>query len=68
MATMEVNNIFSKDFIVEGVLAYLDIEEIFTCCEVNKLWQSVGLSLLRKRLISVSVCCAPVSSPLQVSV
>ncbi|KAG0432703.1 hypothetical protein HPB47_020571 [Ixodes persulcatus] len=51
--------ILEKDFLVEKVLAYLDTEELFTCCEVNKLWQGVALSLLRKKLISVSVCCAP---------
>ncbi|XP_029846965.2 uncharacterized protein LOC8034654 [Ixodes scapularis] len=51
--------ILEKDFLVEKLLAYLDTEELFTCCEVNKLWQGVALSLLRKKLISVSVCCAP---------
>ncbi|XP_077484939.1 uncharacterized protein LOC144094944 [Amblyomma americanum] len=56
---MEVAHIATKDFVVENVLGFLDTEQLFTCAEVNRLWQSVALSLLRKKLISVSVCCAP---------
>ncbi|KAH7982755.1 hypothetical protein HPB52_006936 [Rhipicephalus sanguineus] len=54
---MDVGQVATKDFVVESVLEYLDTEELFTCAEVSRLWQSIALSLLRKKLISVSVCC-----------
>ncbi|KAL1420214.1 hypothetical protein MTO96_024436 [Rhipicephalus appendiculatus] len=54
---MDVGHVATKDFVVESVLEYLDTEELFACAEVNRLWQSIALSLLRKKLISVSVCC-----------
>ncbi|XP_070388139.1 uncharacterized protein [Dermacentor albipictus] len=54
---MDVSPIATKDFVVESVLEYLDTDELFACAEVNRLWQSIALSLLRKKLISVSVCC-----------
>ncbi|KAH7977865.1 hypothetical protein HPB49_003812 [Dermacentor silvarum] len=54
---MEVSDIANTDFVVENVLQYLDTEELFACAEVNRLWQSIALSLLRKKLVSVSVCC-----------
>ncbi|XP_070394159.1 uncharacterized protein [Dermacentor albipictus] len=58
---VDVSDIFGKQFVVESVLDYLRIEELFACAEVNRLWQSVALALLRKRLISVSICCSPES-------
>ncbi|XP_037568409.1 uncharacterized protein LOC119449309 [Dermacentor silvarum] len=58
-----VSGMFDKDFVVESVLNYMSTEELFTCAEVNRLWQSVALSLLRKKLISVSICCSPESDP-----
>lgn len=51
------SSVLESDFIVESVLKYLDVEDLFSCCETNKLWQSVGLKLLRKKLVSVSVGC-----------
>ncbi|KAL1439406.1 hypothetical protein MTO96_010225 [Rhipicephalus appendiculatus] len=48
-----------KYFLVESVLDLLETEELFACAEVNRLWQSAALSLLRRKLVSVSVCCAP---------
>ncbi|XP_075550268.1 uncharacterized protein LOC142583660 [Dermacentor variabilis] len=57
----DVSDFFGNDFVVESVFDYLDIEELFTCAEVNRLWQSVALALLRKKLISVSICCSPES-------
>ncbi|XP_072141379.1 uncharacterized protein [Dermacentor andersoni] len=62
-STMDVSEMFDKDFVVESVLEHLGTEELFTCAEVNRLWQSVALSLLRKKLISVSICCSPESEP-----
>lgn len=56
---MDIAHIAAKDFVVENVLRLLDTDELFACAEVNRLWQTVALSLLRKKLISVSVCCAP---------
>lgn len=58
---MKASDIFAKDFVVESVLDHLDTDDLFTCAEVNRLWQNVALSLLRKKLVSVSVCCAPES-------
>ncbi|XP_075550267.1 uncharacterized protein LOC142583659 [Dermacentor variabilis] len=52
-----VSDIFVKEFLGESVLDYLG----FACAAVNRQWQSVALSLLRKRLISVSICCSPES-------
>ncbi|KAL1469189.1 hypothetical protein MTO96_004904 [Rhipicephalus appendiculatus] len=46
-------------FLRRSVLDHLETEVLFECAEVNRLWQSVALSLLRRKLISVSVCCAP---------
>lgn len=60
---MAGSEIFEKDFIVESVLEYIDTEELFNCCEVNHLWYAVGLSLLRKKLVSVPVCCASETEP-----
>ncbi|XP_054926442.1 uncharacterized protein [Dermacentor andersoni] len=59
-SVVNVSDIFSDDF-VESVLDYLGTEELFACAEVNRLWQSVAMSLLRKRLICVSICCSPES-------
>ncbi|KAH8034757.1 hypothetical protein HPB51_002171 [Rhipicephalus microplus] len=59
---MEESPFACKGFLVERVLDHLETEELFPCAEVNRLWQSVALSLLRRKLISVSVCCAPNSS------
>nr|XP_037288886.1 uncharacterized protein LOC119181746 [Rhipicephalus microplus] len=56
---MEESPFACKGFLVERVLDHLETEELFPCAEVNRLWQSVALSLLRRKLISVSVCCAP---------
>ncbi|XP_037528233.2 uncharacterized protein LOC119405472 [Rhipicephalus sanguineus] len=56
---MDESPLASKDFLVESVLDHLETEELFACAEVNRLWQSVALSLLRRKLVSVSVCCAP---------
>ncbi|XP_065304527.2 uncharacterized protein [Dermacentor albipictus] len=56
-----VSDMFGKEFGVESVLEYLGIEELFAGAEVNRLWQSVALSLLRKKLISVSIYCSPES-------
>ncbi|KAL1433184.1 hypothetical protein MTO96_012771 [Rhipicephalus appendiculatus] len=58
-STVDVGDIFGNDFVVESVLDCLGTEDLFTCAEVNRLWQSVALSRLRKRLISVSICCSP---------
>ncbi|XP_077506324.1 uncharacterized protein LOC144115718 [Amblyomma americanum] len=55
---MDVSSVVSQNFVVESVLNHLDTEDLFTCAEVSRLWQSVALSLLRRKLISVSVCCA----------
>lgn len=57
----EERNVFAKDFVVEKVLEYMDTEALFTCAEVNRQWQSLALSVLRRKLVSVSVCCAPES-------
>ncbi|KAH6941153.1 hypothetical protein HPB50_014452 [Hyalomma asiaticum] len=54
---MEEGPFASRDFVVERILDHLDTEELFTCAEVNRLWRSVALSLLRRKLVSVSVCC-----------
>ncbi|XP_075535202.1 uncharacterized protein LOC142570742 [Dermacentor variabilis] len=62
-STVDVSEMFDKDFVVESVLDHLGTEELFTCAEVNRLWQSVALSLLRKKLISISICCSPESEP-----
>nr|XP_054920211.1 uncharacterized protein LOC129381407 [Dermacentor andersoni] len=56
---MEESPFAARDFVVESVLDYLETEELFTCAEVNRLWQSIALSLLRRKLVSVSVCCTP---------
>ncbi|XP_075528820.1 uncharacterized protein LOC142560530 isoform X3 [Dermacentor variabilis] len=56
---MEESPFAARDFLVESVLDYLETDELFTCAEVNRLWQSVALSLLRRKLVSVSVCCTP---------
>ncbi|XP_075527235.1 uncharacterized protein LOC142559537 [Dermacentor variabilis] len=56
---MEESPFAARDFVVESVLDHLETEELFTCAEVNRLWQSVALSLLRRKLVSVSVCCTP---------
>ncbi|XP_064460200.1 uncharacterized protein LOC135370389 [Ornithodoros turicata] len=56
--------VFEKDFVVESVLGFMDTEDIFNCCEVNHLWYAVGLSLLRKKLVSVPVCCASYTDPM----
>ncbi|KAH7935871.1 hypothetical protein HPB52_014440 [Rhipicephalus sanguineus] len=64
---MEEGPFASKDFVVESVLDHLETEQLFACAEVNRLWQSVALSLLRRKLISVSVCCAPVCRVVLVS-
>ncbi|KAH8034756.1 hypothetical protein HPB51_002170 [Rhipicephalus microplus] len=58
---MEESPFAFKGFLVERVLDHLETEELLACAEVNRLWQSVALSLLRRKLISVSVRCAPVS-------
>ncbi|XP_077488061.1 uncharacterized protein LOC144098946 [Amblyomma americanum] len=55
---MDVSSVVSQNFVVESVLNHLDTEDLFTCAEVSRQWQSVALSLLRRKLISVSVCCA----------
>ncbi|KAH7944841.1 hypothetical protein HPB49_001230 [Dermacentor silvarum] len=60
-SAVDVSDILGQDFVVESVFEYLGIEELFACAEVNRLWQSVALSLLRKKLISVSICCSPES-------
>lgn len=52
---------FSEEFIVMAVLEYLDNEQLFTCCEVNRLWRSVALSLLHRRLVWIFVGCGTVS-------
>ncbi|XP_065281369.1 uncharacterized protein [Dermacentor albipictus] len=62
-SAVDVSGMFDNDFVVESVLDHLGTEELFTCAEVNRLWQSVALSLLRKKLISVSICCSPESEP-----
>ncbi|XP_065305575.1 uncharacterized protein [Dermacentor albipictus] len=56
---MEHSPFATRNFVVENVLNYLQTEELFTCAEVNRLWQAVALSLLRRKLVSVSVCCTP---------
>nr|XP_037288887.1 uncharacterized protein LOC119181747 [Rhipicephalus microplus] len=56
---MEESPFAFKGFLVERVLDHLETEELLACAEVNRLWQSVALSLLRRKLISVSVRCAP---------
>lgn len=58
-STVDVDDIFGNDFVVESVLDCLSTEDLFSCAEVNRLWQAAALSRLRKRLISVSVCCSP---------
>ncbi|XP_037508879.2 uncharacterized protein LOC119385530 [Rhipicephalus sanguineus] len=58
-STVDVGDIFGNDFVVENVFDCLGTEDLFTCAEVNRLWQSVALSRLKKRLISVSICCTP---------
>ncbi|XP_064460202.1 uncharacterized protein LOC135370390 isoform X2 [Ornithodoros turicata] len=49
--------ILQSDLIVENVLQFVDVEDLFSCCEVNKTWQETGLKMLRKRLVSVAVSC-----------
>ncbi|XP_049515121.1 uncharacterized protein LOC119432604 isoform X2 [Dermacentor silvarum] len=56
---MEASIFAASYFVVENVLDHLETEELFTCAEVNRLWQSVALFLLRRKLVSVSVCCTP---------
>ncbi|XP_054926441.1 uncharacterized protein [Dermacentor andersoni] len=60
-SVMGVSDISGVEFVGESVLDYLGMQELFACAEVNRLWQSVALALLRKRLISVSICCSPES-------
>ncbi|XP_054926443.1 uncharacterized protein [Dermacentor andersoni] len=60
-SVVDVSDFFGNDFVVESVFDYLGTEELFACAEVNRLWQSVALALLRKKLISVSICCSPES-------
>ncbi|XP_077508591.1 uncharacterized protein LOC144119971 [Amblyomma americanum] len=44
----------AKNFAAESVFGLLDTQELFTC--VSRLWRSVVLPRLRRKLISVSVC------------
>ncbi|XP_065304501.2 uncharacterized protein [Dermacentor albipictus] len=60
-SAVDGSDFFGNDFVVESVFDYLEIEELFACAEVNRLWQSVALALLRRKLISVSICCSPES-------
>ncbi|KAH7971124.1 hypothetical protein HPB49_019127 [Dermacentor silvarum] len=51
---MEESIFAANFFVVENVLDHLETEELFTCAEVNRLWQAVALFLLRRKLVSDS--------------
>ncbi|XP_054926330.1 uncharacterized protein [Dermacentor andersoni] len=60
-SVVDMSDCFGNEFAVESVFDYLGIEELLACAEVNHLGQSIALALLRKKLISVSICCSPES-------
>ncbi|XP_064457065.1 uncharacterized protein LOC135367894 isoform X2 [Ornithodoros turicata] len=49
--------VLESDFAVENILQFVDVEDLFACCEVSKAWQEAGLKMIRNKLVSVSVGC-----------